>query len=123
MNAARLPSGDIATGAAAPPRPPPPPRPPRPPPRPPAADESFNGTPGQLLPVASHTVRVFFPGSTITSSEPELVRTRYQSRPSASQFAFTAFLETRFVTLGPRTVSYTHLRAHETPEHLVCRLL
>ena len=24
-------------------------------------------------------------------------------------------------TLGP--VSYTHLRAHETPEHLVCRLL
>src|SRR5678815_3075306 len=26
--------------------------------------------------------------------------------------------------LGPRNpVSYTHLRAHETPEHLVCRLL
>ena len=26
--------------------------------------------------------------------------------------------------LGPSTpVSYTHLRAHETPEHLVCRLL
>ena len=24
---------------------------------------------------------------------------------------------------GPLTVSYTHLRAHETPEHLVCRLL
>src|SRR5678815_2860189 len=24
---------------------------------------------------------------------------------------------------GNRTVSYTHLRAHETPEHLVCRLL
>src|SRR5678815_5998384 len=23
----------------------------------------------------------------------------------------------------PDTVSYTHLRAHETPEHLVCRLL
>ena len=22
-----------------------------------------------------------------------------------------------------RSVSYTHLRAHETPEHLVCRLL
>src|SRR5674536_371363 len=22
----------------------------------------------------------------------------------------------------PRAVSYTHLRAHETPEHLVCRL-
>ena len=24
---------------------------------------------------------------------------------------------------GTGTVSYTHLRAHETPEHLVCRLL
>src|SRR5678816_3936828 len=24
---------------------------------------------------------------------------------------------------GRRPVSYTHLRAHETPEHLVCRLL
>src|SRR5678816_1737078 len=27
------------------------------------------------------------------------------------------------VALGTGTVSYTHLRAHETPEHLVCRLL
>src|SRR5678816_3399295 len=26
-------------------------------------------------------------------------------------------------THGCRAVSYTHLRAHETPEHLVCRLL
>src|SRR5678816_1408776 len=26
-------------------------------------------------------------------------------------------------TVGPMPVSYTHLRAHETPEHLVCRLL
>src|SRR5678815_5256547 len=26
-------------------------------------------------------------------------------------------------TRGEETVSYTHLRAHETPEHLVCRLL
>src|SRR5674536_155348 len=25
--------------------------------------------------------------------------------------------------LGGLSVSYTHLRAHETPEHLVCRLL
>src|SRR5678816_1565157 len=27
------------------------------------------------------------------------------------------------VSLNDSTVSYTHLRAHETPEHLVCRLL
>ena len=26
-------------------------------------------------------------------------------------------------TIGMGPVSYTHLRAHETPEHLVCRLL
>eukprot|EP00658_Telonema_sp_P-2_P016758 TRINITY_DN16493_c0_g1_i1.p2 TRINITY_DN16493_c0_g1~~TRINITY_DN16493_c0_g1_i1.p2 ORF type:complete len:103 (-),score=24.57 TRINITY_DN16493_c0_g1_i1:93-401(-) len=25
--------------------------------------------------------------------------------------------------VGVKAVSYTHLRAHETPEHLVCRLL
>src|SRR5674536_215422 len=28
-----------------------------------------------------------------------------------------------FVRTDPPPVSYTHLRAHETPEHLVCRLL
>src|SRR5678815_3557408 len=27
------------------------------------------------------------------------------------------------LTGGSEAVSYTHLRAHETPEHLVCRLL
>src|SRR5678815_5931838 len=26
-------------------------------------------------------------------------------------------------SISPVAVSYTHLRAHETPEHLVCRLL
>eukprot|EP00658_Telonema_sp_P-2_P071422 TRINITY_DN60681_c0_g3_i1.p2 TRINITY_DN60681_c0_g3~~TRINITY_DN60681_c0_g3_i1.p2 ORF type:complete len:114 (-),score=38.53 TRINITY_DN60681_c0_g3_i1:7-348(-) len=33
----------------------------------------------------------------------------------------TAFMSVYDTTLN--TVSYTHLRAHETPEHLVCRLL
>ncbi|KQI09009.1 hypothetical protein K777_09955, partial [Campylobacter coli CVM 41970] len=28
-----------------------------------------------------------------------------------------------FSVSGIESVSYTHLRAHETPEHLVCRLL
>src|SRR5678815_4297281 len=28
-----------------------------------------------------------------------------------------------FAAVCVRAVSYTHLRAHETPEHLVCRLL
>ena len=29
----------------------------------------------------------------------------------------------KYEGLNPTAVSYTHLRAHETPEHLVCRLL
>ena len=28
-----------------------------------------------------------------------------------------------YTSPGTTAVSYTHLRAHETPEHLVCRLL
>src|SRR5678816_4705682 len=36
----------------------------------------------------------------------------------------TAMAQARsFASIGPSPVSYTHLRAHETPEHLVCRLL
>src|SRR5678816_4828505 len=34
-------------------------------------------------------------------------------------FSFKPFEQESF----PCSVSYTHLRAHETPEHLVCRLL
>src|SRR5678815_1542722 len=33
------------------------------------------------------------------------------------------FLSCSLKVTGSRSVSYTHLRAHETPEHLVCRLL
>src|SRR5674536_152092 len=40
-------------------------------------------------------------------------------------FADAKRLEPNFEPLvaGLNAVSYTHLRAHETPEHLVCRLL
>ena len=39
-------------------------------------------------------------------------------------FTLLLFLAmTVLVTLYVYPVSYTHLRAHETPEHLVCRLL
>src|SRR5678815_6038874 len=31
--------------------------------------------------------------------------------------------EDRYIVSSSGSVSYTHLRAHETPEHLVCRLL
>ena len=38
---------------------------------------------------------------------------------------FTSYVVDLFTRtqVGVRPVSYTHLRAHETPEHLVCRLL
>eukprot|EP00658_Telonema_sp_P-2_P005804 TRINITY_DN12193_c0_g1_i3.p2 TRINITY_DN12193_c0_g1~~TRINITY_DN12193_c0_g1_i3.p2 ORF type:complete len:133 (-),score=13.64 TRINITY_DN12193_c0_g1_i3:56-454(-) len=34
-----------------------------------------------------------------------------------------AGIEDRRLSMNTTPVSYTHLRAHETPEHLVCRLL
>src|SRR5678816_498326 len=43
----------------------------------------------------------------VWENQPVTVRTRFAPSP-------TGYLH---------TVSYTHLRAHETPEHLVCRLL
>src|SRR5678816_1633547 len=42
----------------------------------------------------------------------------YPSRPAS-----TALRKACAIRLGSDAVSYTHLRAHETPEHLVCRLL
>src|SRR5678815_6118003 len=35
----------------------------------------------------------------------------------------SSFIFPRFTSRILSPVSYTHLRAHETPEHLVCRLL
>src|SRR5678816_290950 len=63
-------------------------------------------------------------------------RPYYAFRPNVSigfglwagyPFAYPyAFYNPYYYSYGPyysNTVSYTHLRAHETPEHLVCRLL
>src|SRR5678815_1977436 len=41
---------------------------------------------------------------------------------SEAQFALTRYSQQLWQQLRPEPVSYTHLRAHETPEHLVCRL-
>src|SRR5674536_297399 len=49
-----------------------------------------------------------------------------ESRPRsfmALRFMRNSYLEIIFYTRSMSPVSYTHLRAHETPEHLVCRLL
>eukprot|EP00658_Telonema_sp_P-2_P078001 TRINITY_DN7208_c0_g1_i1.p1 TRINITY_DN7208_c0_g1~~TRINITY_DN7208_c0_g1_i1.p1 ORF type:complete len:160 (+),score=42.95 TRINITY_DN7208_c0_g1_i1:54-533(+) len=45
---------------------------------------------------------------------------------AATAIVYTSFLQTSSAAIMrdfSRAVSYTHLRAHETPEHLVCRLL
>src|SRR5678815_3540730 len=42
---------------------------------------------------------------------------------SAGQPRLPVVVSTNCSCGNTRSVSYTHLRAHETPEHLVCRLL
>ena len=52
-----------------------------------------------------------------------------QGAAGLGAISIVGFLEVGFITgfsfqwWGLSPVSYTHLRAHETPEHLVCRLL
>ena len=54
-----------------------------------------------------------------------VLNTLFKYTPLQSSFAINnvALVNGRPRTLSLKAVSYTHLRAHETPEHLVCRLL
>eukprot|EP00658_Telonema_sp_P-2_P035348 TRINITY_DN25725_c0_g1_i2.p1 TRINITY_DN25725_c0_g1~~TRINITY_DN25725_c0_g1_i2.p1 ORF type:complete len:125 (+),score=18.64 TRINITY_DN25725_c0_g1_i2:216-590(+) len=52
----------------------------------------------------------------------DLVRVRLATS-GARQMPFVIALRSMSSRGYGGTVSYTHLRAHETPEHLVCRLL
>ena len=47
-----------------------------------------------------------------------VARVRHEARTPVLRWVLAAC-----VAGGSLPVSYTHLRAHETPEHLVCRLL
>src|SRR5678816_1763376 len=47
----------------------------------------------------------------------------YASALSRASRARSSHLHASSCSPSPESVSYTHLRAHETPEHLVCRLL
>src|SRR5678815_1480953 len=42
------------------------------------------------------------------------------ARMNATISAWSTELRSRTTVLTPSAVSYTHLRAHETPEHIVC---
>src|SRR5678816_3445687 len=84
-----------------------------------ASDTSF------ALPVAKPTFP--YPSPTATSALNEKRRppfTTLATRLIAITFSTRSLPSPRPPSPGPpRPVSYTHLRAHETPEHLVCRLL
>ena len=65
------------------------------------------------------------------SLEIEAHNERYYQKdaPTVSDAAYDALrqrleaIEARFPDLVTRDLSLTHIRAHETPEHLVCRLI
>src|SRR5674536_69306 len=59
-----------------------------------------------------------WPGSAVRQLSAGRSR-RSPSRPASG----TPVRDVDHHSVGCRPVSYTHLRAHETPEHLVCRLL
>eukprot|EP00658_Telonema_sp_P-2_P052792 TRINITY_DN41075_c0_g1_i1.p1 TRINITY_DN41075_c0_g1~~TRINITY_DN41075_c0_g1_i1.p1 ORF type:complete len:111 (-),score=18.62 TRINITY_DN41075_c0_g1_i1:124-456(-) len=75
------------------------------------------------LELVGGTLTNILEGIPITTSD----RTVCIARPacimviSSTLFALLLWKSPNSVRLQP--VSYTHLRAHETPEHLVCRLL
>ena len=53
----------------------------------------------------------------------EIAKVLHVSRAYAYQLMRQRIIPTVKIGRSVRAVSYTHLRAHETPEHLVCRLL
>src|SRR5678815_1704084 len=48
---------------------------------------------------------------------------QFETGSQASNMMFESVLGVSVAATRQNAVSYTHLRAHETPEHLVCRLL
>src|SRR5674536_33256 len=52
-----------------------------------------------------------------------ILQERLTERAVATALAAAVGPVTLWCAPDPGPVSYTHLRAHETPEHLVCRLL
>ena len=65
-------------------------------------------------------VRTFI-NDVVKPGEVELERLRDEDR--AEYVNLLIAMRKKASAVGLWTVSYTHLRAHETPEHLVCRLL
>src|SRR5678815_554871 len=75
--------------------------------------------PGNL---SSTDMVTFEAGSIIIPMDGCYARTSYLSGTDLDQIVQVTYQDPS-TTRSAKTVSYTHLRAHETPEHLVCRLL
>ena len=75
-------------------------------------------------------IMVVIPGMLLSGAASWLVKSRFNkyskvpsTRGYTGQMAAQKLLDQAGITDVKVAVSYTHLRAHETPEHLVCRLL
>src|SRR5678816_3991826 len=74
----------------------------------------------QSLPYSPSTLRI----ARRKSSDSEMLSSTSALPPGASIIAAETSHDAMIAYCGlVEPVSYTHLRAHETPEHLVCRLL
>src|SRR5678816_1054736 len=56
-------------------------------------------------------------------SQPTSIRVTPTSRTTSQLLRLLVWFFSPMLVVSMMAVSYTHLRAHETPEHLVCRLL
>ena len=59
----------------------------------------------------------------ITGAYAQGITIDFNEGTSVTERAIQIIALVTVLSLAPSPVSYTHLRAHETPEHLVCRLL
>eukprot|EP00658_Telonema_sp_P-2_P009832 TRINITY_DN13662_c0_g1_i1.p1 TRINITY_DN13662_c0_g1~~TRINITY_DN13662_c0_g1_i1.p1 ORF type:complete len:143 (-),score=15.12 TRINITY_DN13662_c0_g1_i1:106-534(-) len=65
----------------------------------------------------------YHPPSSLSSPPPFSLIFLYHLHYKYFYFIPLSFIFKYHTLYNPISVSYTHLRAHETPEHLVCRLL
>src|SRR5678816_2210605 len=84
-----------------------------------AADSSFHAASTMKVPVMIEFFRQVERGG-LSADQPVLLVNQFASIVDDSPFS-VAPIDDSDSTMYP--VSYTHLRAHETPEPLVCRLL
>src|SRR5678815_4245445 len=88
--------------------------------------QSNSPVPEQPAPVQLDGRTIFYVRTTAKSITPEVraknIGERIQ-RLAADPYSRPDSIKVSDSDISTDTVSYTHLRAHETPEHLVCRLL